>query len=330
MSISKARTVSALEIFRGLELGKAGDDGLEKQPPSKVYVKSASNQNLGCSAQTALPDPPRRTWGLNRRTKLNCVEQPTSVRAAANACSPPPNTTTRRKSQVEKMAELAIPKKKGGSAPQARHEKYNILQINRESDDVVWGNAPVPPVPPSTSRRLSSTASTIMSQSCEGSTAEAVAATLHERLTLSEYMLRASKNTSAAPDPKPEWNHDFVDHESLALRDCGSINDEDAQNPCRVNGRRKSALNMTLARSLIRDNPAKRPANLSKANKQGDAANYRKTLTDFVINDKPREVTRSSAAPSSESSFIKKNKKKKGISLGEYLAKKKVVVQIAK
>lgn len=68
-----------------------------------------------------------------------------------------------------------------------------------------------------------------------------------------------SGGSAPNPDPKPKWNHNFVDHQSLPLKDLGSINDEDDYVPPQPQGRRKSAANMTLARSLLRNKPVDKP-----------------------------------------------------------------------
>lgn len=138
---------------------------------------------------------------------------------------------------------------------------------------MIWGGAPVPPVPPETSRRLSTTASTVPTPAAASS-----APASHKPISLADMLLAKKKSPSPSnPDPKPKWNHNFVEHQSLPLKNLGSINDEDDYVAPQLQGRRKSAANMTLARSLLRNKPVDKPQvkkSPSNARQSGALANF--------------------------------------------------------
>jgi hypothetical protein len=139
----------------------------------------------------------------------------------------------------------------------------------------------------------------------------------------------AQSSYASNPDPKPKWNHNFVDHESLPLKDLGSINDEDDYVPPQPQGRRKSAANMTLARSLLRNKPVDKPAEEKRMS--GSLANFvgkkdkakfgtaTATLSDFYSVGNEENNT----PPAEVAADTHKDTHKPKQTIAEYLAAKK-------
>eukprot|EP00520_Triparma_pacifica_P018564 CAMPEP_0118636666 /NCGR_PEP_ID=MMETSP0785-20121206/2747_1 /TAXON_ID=91992 /ORGANISM="Bolidomonas pacifica, Strain CCMP 1866" /LENGTH=336 /DNA_ID=CAMNT_0006527813 /DNA_START=18 /DNA_END=1024 /DNA_ORIENTATION=- len=235
---------------------------------------------------------------------------------------------------ADRISQLAKPKYKPVQAAAGTSSKYNIGHSSEESDSVIWGGAPVPPVPPETSRRLSTTDSTTRPPTTAPGGKKKKAISLAD-------MLLEKKKPASNPDPKPKWNHNFVDHESLPLKDIGSINDEDDYVPPQPQGRRKSAANMTLARSLLRNKPVNKPevertsGSLASFVGKKDRAKKKAfgtataTLNDFYAGNEENDTTTNTASshkPSTIAEFLAAKKAaappNKTVSLADYFRNK--------
>ncbi|GMI08107.1 hypothetical protein TrVE_jg11754 [Triparma verrucosa] len=242
---AQPRRMSAAEIFQ------ASQDGGNKVGSMK------KKQDNGITGVLAIEESGAKVESLGGRRVL--VRNPHGGTGMSNVFSdnsnvlppPPPKPKTdadptkneygdfdpdrrekaKRIAMQKRFDALAKPKARGRDIyDDTQTAKKGTTYLNGESEDnVVWGGGPAPKVPPEVGRRLS-----------QGIIKSSTSSKKGKAVSLAD-LLAVSRNVEG--DPKPRWNSEFTDAESLRLENIGSINDEDPPSPQQAYGDKKAVAN---------------------------------------------------------------------------------------